>query len=69
MPDQDEYKRLDSIDLDPNPEDGETPVDDMARRTGQGGDQDTRPGAEPEAPGNKNDDSVAGNPNQGTPSR
>lgn len=68
MPDNDEYKQLDAVDLDPNPEDGETPIDDMARRTGQGADQDTRDGAEPEAPGNKKD-SVAGNPNQGTPAR
>lgn len=51
------------------PNDKNTPLDPMARRTGQGArDSDVRPGAEPEAPGNKNTD-TPGSPNQGTEAR
>ena len=49
--------------------DKDTPVVAAARRTGQGNnDSDTRDGAEPEAPGNRDTD-VPGNPNQGTEAR
>ena len=46
----------------------QTPVDPSQRKTGQGTSQDTRSGAEPEAPGAKNSD-VPGDPNQGTETR
>lgn len=46
----------------------QTPVDPSQRKTGQGASQDTRSGAEPEAPGAKNSD-VTGDPNQGTEAR
>ncbi|HHP7229693.1 MAG TPA: photosystem I reaction center subunit IV [Xenococcaceae cyanobacterium] len=39
-----------------------------SRKTGQGTAQDTRPGAEPEAPGSKNTE-IPGDPNQGTEAR
>ncbi|MGB3765601.1 MAG: hypothetical protein WA947_03510 [Phormidesmis sp.] len=42
-------------------------VEGKTRTTGQGSNQDTRPGAEAEAPGN--DGKLAGSPNQGTESR
>lgn len=42
-------------------------VEGKTRKTGQGSNTDTRPGAEAEAPGN--DSNVAGAPNQGTESR
>lgn len=52
----------------PNPSnDAGTPVEAADRTTGQGESQDTREGAEPEAPGNKDD--VPGSPNQGTEAR
>ena len=46
----------------------QTPVNPTERKTGQGTSQDTRSGAEPEAPGAKNSD-IAGDPNQGTEAR
>ncbi|MFM2314924.1 MAG: hypothetical protein RLZZ04_4200 [Cyanobacteriota bacterium] len=45
----------------------QTPIDPMARTTGQSNaNQDTKPGAEPEAPGG---DNKPGAPNQGTEAR
>jgi photosystem I subunit 4 len=47
----------------------QTTLDPETRRTGQGAlESDVRPGAEPEAPGNKNRH-VEGSPNQGTEAR
>ncbi|WP_019509065.1 hypothetical protein [Pleurocapsa sp. PCC 7319] len=46
----------------------QTPVNPSERKTGQGTSQDTRSGAEPEAPGSKNTD-TPGDPNQGTEAR
>ena len=46
----------------------QTPINPSERKTGQGTSQETRSGAEPEAPGSKNTD-VAGSPNQGTEAR
>ncbi|MBD2257123.1 hypothetical protein [Pseudanabaena sp. FACHB-2040] len=69
MPDDNQDKLLENIDLDPDPEEGETPIDEMSRKTGQQAmEEDVRPGAEAEAPGHKND-VVPGNPNQGTDAR
>lgn len=48
--------------------DDQTPIDPEQRTTGQGKNQETRPGAEAEAPGNKNTD-TPGSPNQGTEAR
>ncbi|NJL46098.1 MAG: hypothetical protein HC922_11120 [Leptolyngbyaceae cyanobacterium SM2_3_12] len=63
--DKDKQSNTDTI----FPDDKNTPLDPMARRTGQGArDSDVRDGAEPEAPGNKNTD-VPGSPNQGTEAR
>jgi hypothetical protein len=45
----------------------QTTLNPETRTTGQGSKTDTRPGAEPEAPGN--DGNVPGAPNQGTESR
>ncbi len=45
----------------------QTTLNEKTRTTGQGSNQDTRPGAEAEAPGN--DGKLAGSPNQGTESR
>lgn len=45
----------------------QTTLDEKTRKTGQGSNTETRPGAEPEAPGN--DGNVPGSPNQGTESR
>lgn len=45
----------------------QTTLDPETRKTGQGSNTETRPGAEPEAPGN--DGKVPGSPNQGTESR
>ena len=42
-------------------------LDEKTRKTGQGSNQETRPGAEAEAPGN--DGKLAGSPNQGTEAR
>jgi len=51
------------------PNEKNTPIEPMARRTGQGDrSSDVREGAEPEAPGNKNTD-IPGDPNQGTEAR
>lgn len=48
---------------------GQTPVNPSERRTGQGArNEDTRSGAQPEAPGSKNT-STPGDPNQGTEAR
>lgn len=69
MADDTQKKLLDNIDLDPDPNEGETPVNEMERKTGQQAmEEDVRPGAEAEAPGHKND-VVPGNPNQGTDAR
>jgi photosystem I subunit IV len=46
----------------------QTPIEPMSRTTGQGANQDVRPGAEAEAPGNIDSDKP-GNPNQGTEAR
>lgn len=46
----------------------QTPINPSQRKTGQGTSQETRSGAEPEAPGSKNAE-VAGDPNQGTDAR
>ena len=46
----------------------QTPVNPSERKTGQGTSQDTKSGAEPEAPGSKNTD-TPGSPNQGTEAR
>lgn len=46
----------------------QTPIEPAIRTTGQGANQDVRPGAEPEAPGNVQPDKP-GNPNQGTEAR
>ncbi|HEY9890415.1 MAG TPA: hypothetical protein V6D37_01105 [Candidatus Sericytochromatia bacterium] len=52
----------------PTTEEGNTPLDERYRMTGQeSGDSDVSPGAEPEAPGG--DVKVVGGPNQGTDSR
>ncbi len=45
----------------------QTTLNEKTRTTGQGSNTETRPGAEPEAPGN--DGNVPGSPNQGTESR
>ena len=45
----------------------QTPVKPGQRKTGQEASIDTREGAEPEAPGARNE--VAGDPNQGTEAR
>ncbi|MEA5619834.1 hypothetical protein VB711_18580 [Cronbergia sp. UHCC 0137] len=44
----------------------QTPIDSDIRKTGDAEKSDARPTATPEAPG---EDTVAGSPNQGTPSR
>ena len=44
-----------------------TTINPMQRKTGQTSSEDTRDGAEAEAPGARND--VAGDPNQGTDAR
>jgi hypothetical protein len=46
----------------------QTTLEPAQRETGQDSNQDTRPGAEAEAPGAKNSQ-VPGSPNQGTHSR
>ena len=46
----------------------QTPIDPTERKTGKGTSQDTRSGAEPEAPRAKNAD-TPGDPNQGTEAR
>jgi photosystem I subunit IV len=46
----------------------QTPIDPAIRTTGQGANQNVRPGAEPEAPGNVQAEKP-GNPNQGTEAR
>lgn len=51
------------------PDEKNTPLDPMTRRTGQGArSSDAREGAKPEAPGDKNTD-IPGDPNQGTEAR
>lgn len=45
----------------------QTTLEGKTRQVGQGSNQETRPGAEAEAPGNSGN--VAGSPNQGTPAR
>ena len=47
--------------------DKQTTLEGKTRTTGQGSNTETRPGAEPEAPGN--DGKKAGSPNQGTEAR
>ena len=63
-------KMSDSQDKTPTADGGkQTPINPTERRTGQGArNEDTRSGAEPEAPGNKNTD-TPGSPNQGTEAR
>ncbi|CAA9389719.1 hypothetical protein AVDCRST_MAG84-5524 [uncultured Microcoleus sp.] len=51
----------------PTTEEGNTPVDERYRMTGQESGSDLRPGSEPEAPGGAGN--VVGSPNQGTDSR
>lgn len=51
----------------PVTEEGNTPLDERLRMTGQESGTDVRPGAEPEAPGGTV--KVVGGPNQGTESR
>lgn len=51
----------------PTTEEGDTPVDERYRMTGQEAGTEVRSGAEPEAPGG--DVKVIGGPNQGTESR
>ena len=51
----------------PTTEDGNTPLDERYRMTGQESGSDVSPGAEPEAPGGEV--KVVGAPNQGTDSR
>jgi hypothetical protein len=48
--------------------DKQTPVEPSIRKTGQATNQETRPGADAEAPGAENADSP-GSPNQGTEAR
>jgi len=51
----------------PTTEEGNTPVDETYRMTGQQSGTDVSPGSEPEAPGAA--PKVVGSPNQGTDSR
>ncbi|MEP6487617.1 hypothetical protein NDI43_04670 [Microcoleus vaginatus GB2-A3] len=51
----------------PTTEEGNTPLDERYRMTGQESGTDLRPGSEPEAPGGAGN--VVGSPNQGTDSR
>jgi hypothetical protein len=51
----------------PTTDEGDTPIDERYRMTGQESGTEVRPGAEPEAPGG--DVKVVGSPNQGTDSR
>ncbi|MBD1830402.1 hypothetical protein NDI47_24510 [Microcoleus vaginatus GB1-A2] len=51
----------------PTTEEGNTPLDERYRMTGQESGSDLRPGSEPEAPGGAGN--VVGSPNQGTDSR
>ena len=51
----------------PTTEEGDTPLDERYRMTGQQSGTDVRPGSEPEAPGAA--PKVVGSPNQGTDSR
>jgi hypothetical protein len=51
----------------PTTEEGNTPLDERYRKTGQESGTDVRPGSEPEAPGGT--PLVVGSPNQGTESR
>jgi len=50
-----------------DPQEGDTPLDERYRMTGQQSDTDVSPGSEPEAPGAA--PKVVGSPNQGTDSR
>ncbi|PSB08767.1 hypothetical protein C7B62_15495 [Pleurocapsa sp. CCALA 161] len=47
----------------------QTTLDPAQRKTGQGSNQDTRPGATPEAPGSNKNAETPGSPNQGTEAR
>jgi hypothetical protein len=51
----------------PTTEEGNTPLDERSRMTGQEAGTEVSPGAEPEAPGGSV--KVVGGPNQGTDSR
>jgi len=51
----------------PTTEEGDTPVDERSRMTGQQSGTDVSPGSEPEAPGAA--PKVVGSPNQGSDSR
>jgi hypothetical protein len=51
----------------PTTEEGDTPLDERYRMTGQESDTEVSPGSEPESPGAA--PKVVGSPNQGTDSR
>lgn len=57
----------DNKDIDLEVSGKQSTVEGATRKTGQGSNTETRPGAEPEAPGN--DGKKAGSPNQGTEAR
>lgn len=54
-------------DVELNTSGNQTTLNEKTRTTGQGSNQETRSGAQPEAPGN--DGTKAGSPNQGTEAR
>lgn len=54
-------------DVELNTSGNQTTLNEKTRTTGQGSNQETRDGAQPEAPGN--DGTKAGSPNQGTEAR
>ena len=60
-------QKKESKDVDLEVSGKQTTLDPETRKTGQGSNTETRPGAEPEAPGN--DGNVPGSPNQGTEAR
>ncbi len=60
-------EKKDNKDIDLDVSGKQSTVEGKARKTGQGSNTDTRPGAEAEAPGN--DGTKAGTPNQGTEAR
>lgn len=57
----------DNTEKDLKTEGKQTPIEGKTRTTGQGSNQSTKDGAQPEAPGN--DGTKAGSPNQGTEAR
>ncbi len=60
-------EKKDDKDIDLDVSGKQSTVEGKTRKTGQGSNTDTRPGAEAEAPGN--DGTKAGTPNQGTEAR